>query len=213
MGWSSGFRAIDDLPRVHWDETEFSCLFLQSSFFVTRNKVSKNLHYISSFSTNASVICILIDIDQVSVTICYYLELRLVTCWSWAWKKYLLSQWVGLGSPLAACLVYRDIIYSVHILTFQSQMTLFVIEDHMLDWHLCQICYSLEIKLLLYIAYISLICSVIIFIILFVTKIKIFNTCVCRYLCSFPLSKSYLLLPLFVALQANLCRAFRRDKF
>ena len=24
LGWSSGFRAIDKLPRAHWDETEFS---------------------------------------------------------------------------------------------------------------------------------------------------------------------------------------------
>ena len=23
MGWTSGFRAIDDLPRAHWDEIEF----------------------------------------------------------------------------------------------------------------------------------------------------------------------------------------------
>ena len=23
LGWNSGFRAIDDLPRAHWDETEF----------------------------------------------------------------------------------------------------------------------------------------------------------------------------------------------
>ena len=37
------------------------------------------------------------------------------------------------------------------ILTFQSQMAKFVIvtENHMLDWHLCQICYPLEIQLLL----------------------------------------------------------------
>ena len=26
-------------------------------------------------------------------------------------------------------------------------MYIFVIEDHMLDWHSCQICYPLEIKL------------------------------------------------------------------
>ena len=24
LGWSSGFRAIDDLPSPRWDETEFS---------------------------------------------------------------------------------------------------------------------------------------------------------------------------------------------
>ena len=23
LEWYSGFRAIDDLPRAHWDETEF----------------------------------------------------------------------------------------------------------------------------------------------------------------------------------------------
>ena len=28
-------------------------------------------------------------------------------------------------------------------------MYVFVFEDHMLDWHSCQICYSLEIKSLL----------------------------------------------------------------
>ena len=28
-------------------------------------------------------------------------------------------------------------------------MPTFIIEDHMLDWHTCQICYPLEIKLLL----------------------------------------------------------------
>ena len=24
LGWYSGFRATDDLPRSHWDETEFT---------------------------------------------------------------------------------------------------------------------------------------------------------------------------------------------
>ena len=28
-------------------------------------------------------------------------------------------------------------------------MQVFVFEDHMLDWHSCEICYPLEIKLLL----------------------------------------------------------------
>ena len=28
LGWSSDFRAVDDLPRAHWDETELSCPFL-----------------------------------------------------------------------------------------------------------------------------------------------------------------------------------------
>ena len=30
-----------------------------------------------------------------------------------------------------------------------SVISTFVIEDHMLDWHSCQICYPLEIKILL----------------------------------------------------------------
>ena len=42
--------------------------------------------------------------------------LRVVTtCWSWAWSNRTSpSKWVGLGSPLAACLVYGDLICSVH---------------------------------------------------------------------------------------------------
>ena len=37
--------------------------------------------------------------------------LRVVTtCWSWAWlNRTFPSKWVGLGSPLAACSVYRDL--------------------------------------------------------------------------------------------------------
>ena len=37
------------------------------------------------------------------------------TCWSRAWSnRNSPSKWVGLGSPLAACSVYRDLICSVH---------------------------------------------------------------------------------------------------
>ena len=42
--------------------------------------------------------------------------LRVVTTsWSWAWwNRTSPSKWVGLGSPLAACSVYGDLICSVH---------------------------------------------------------------------------------------------------
>ena len=58
------------------------------------------------------------------------------------------------GNPLAACSVYGDLTYSVHTVNnlcmFNCQLiSTFVIEDHMLDWHSCQICYPLEIKILL----------------------------------------------------------------
>ena len=45
------------------------------------------------------------------------LRLRVVTtCWSWAWtNRTSPSSGVGLGSPLAACSVYRDLTCSVHI--------------------------------------------------------------------------------------------------
>ena len=35
------------------------------------------------------------------------------------------------------------------IISIANVISTFVIEDDMLDWHLCQICYSLEIKILL----------------------------------------------------------------
>ena len=28
LGWTSGFHAIDDWPRAHWDETEFNLMLL-----------------------------------------------------------------------------------------------------------------------------------------------------------------------------------------
>ena len=57
------------------------------------------------------------------------------------------SKRVGLSSPLAACSMYGDLTCSVH--TIIKRMYVFVSEDHMLDWQLCQICYPLEMKLLL----------------------------------------------------------------
>ena len=76
-------------------------------------------------------------------------------------KSYLPSKRVGLGSPLAACSMYGDLTCSVHIVnnfhcfviikrmrSFKS-LYVFVFEDNMLVWHSCQICYPLEIKLLL----------------------------------------------------------------
>ena len=33
--------------------------------------------------------------------------------------------------------------------SFANVISTFVIQDHMLDWHLCQICFPLEMKLLL----------------------------------------------------------------
>ena len=60
-----------------------------------------------------------------------------------------------MGSPLAACSMYGDLTCSVHAVNnfhcfvIIKRMHVFVSEDHMLDWHLFQVCYSLEIKLLL----------------------------------------------------------------
>ena len=51
--------------------------------------------------------------------------------------------------------MYGDLTSSIHTAnTFHcfvivKGMHVFVFEDHMLDWHSCQICYPLEIKLLL----------------------------------------------------------------
>ena len=65
------------------------------------------------------------------------------------------SKRVGLGSPLAACSMYGDLTCSVHTVNnfhcfaIIKRMYVFVSEDHMLDWQLCQICYPLEMKLLL----------------------------------------------------------------
>ena len=83
------------------------------------------------------------------------LGLRVVTiCWSWAWtNRTSPSSGVVLGSPLAACSVYGDLTCSVHnannlcLFNCQWHAPIFVIEDHMLDWHTCQICYPLKIKL------------------------------------------------------------------
>ena len=38
MGWSSGFRAIDDLPCAHWDETEFR-IFWRNGIETKTNKL------------------------------------------------------------------------------------------------------------------------------------------------------------------------------
>ena len=65
------------------------------------------------------------------------------------------SKRVGLGSPLAACSMYGDLTCSVHTVNnfhcfvIIKRMYVFVSENHMLDWQWCQICYPLEIKLLL----------------------------------------------------------------
>ena len=65
------------------------------------------------------------------------------------------SKRVGLGSPLAACSMYGDLTCSVHTVNnfhcfvIIKSMYVFVSENHMLDWQWCQICYPLEIKLLL----------------------------------------------------------------
>ena len=59
------------------------------------------------------------------------------------------------GSPLTARSVYGDLTCSVHIVNnfhcfvIIKRMYVFVSEEHMLDWHSCQLCYPLEIKLLL----------------------------------------------------------------
>ena len=34
MGWSSDFRPIDNLPHLHWDETEFRDLLQLASVFL-----------------------------------------------------------------------------------------------------------------------------------------------------------------------------------
>ena len=65
------------------------------------------------------------------------------------------SKRVGFGSPLAACSMYGDLTCSVHTVNnfhcfaIIKRMYVFVSEDHMLIWQLCQICYPLEMKLLL----------------------------------------------------------------
>ena len=33
LGWTSGFHAIDDWPRAHWDETEFNVMLLYYDFY------------------------------------------------------------------------------------------------------------------------------------------------------------------------------------
>ena len=64
------------------------------------------------------------------------------------------SNRVGLGSPLEACSVYGDLSCSVHTVKIfkcstVNGMPTFVIEDHMSDWQICQICYSLEIVIII----------------------------------------------------------------
>ena len=99
---------------------------------------------------------ILINFERVSKHSGIILGLRAVTtCWSWAGtNRTSPSNGVGLGSPLAACSVYGDLTCSVHtvnnfVCSIVNDMPTIVIEDNMLDWHICQICYPLEIKLLL----------------------------------------------------------------
>ena len=65
------------------------------------------------------------------------------------------SKRVGLRSPLAASSMYGDLICCVHTVNnfhcfvIIKRMYVYVPKNHMLDWQLCQICYPLEIKLLL----------------------------------------------------------------
>ena len=100
---------------------------------------------------------ILINIERVSKHSVTILEQRVVIpagleLWL---NRTSTSKWVGLGSPLAACSMYGDLTGSVHIVNnfhcfvIIKRMYVFVSEHHMWDWHSCQICYPLEIKLLL----------------------------------------------------------------
>ena len=59
---------------------------------------------------------ILINIERVSKHSVTIRGLRVVTtCWSWAWtNRTSPSEWVELGSPLAACSVYGCLTCSVH---------------------------------------------------------------------------------------------------
>ena len=58
---------------------------------------------------------ILINIERVSKYSVTILGLRVVTCWSWAWKNRTSPfKWVGLGSPLATCSVYGDFTCSIY---------------------------------------------------------------------------------------------------
>ena len=72
--------------------------------------------------------------------------------------NYLLNQM--MDSCQILCIVYlsmldvqRDLTSSVHTvnnfhcLVIIKRMYVFVFEDHILDWHSCQICYPLDIKL------------------------------------------------------------------
>ena len=34
--WTSGFHAIDDWPRAHWDETEFNVMLLYYDFYLIK---------------------------------------------------------------------------------------------------------------------------------------------------------------------------------
>ena len=97
----------------------------------------------------------IINIERVSKHSVTIRGLRMViTCSSWAWSNRTSpSKWVGLGWPPAACSVYGNLTCSVHpvnnLCMFNCQCHFyFVIEDHTLDWHSCQICYPLEIKIL-----------------------------------------------------------------
>ena len=50
-------------------------------------------------------------------------------------------------SRRTACFVHT--VNDFHCFVIIKRMYAFVSENHMLDWHSCQICYPLEIKLLL----------------------------------------------------------------
>ena len=52
------------------------------------------------------------------------------------------------------------ILYIMYVCSIIYDMSSFVIEDYMLDWHSCQICYPYEIKLLLLYFFISITYSI-----------------------------------------------------
>ena len=96
---------------------------------------------------------ILINIEQVSKHSVIILGQRVVTpAGLEPDKRTSPSKRVGLVSPLAACSMYGDLTCSVHTVNnfhcfvLIKRMHVFVSEDYMLVWQMCQICYPLEIN-------------------------------------------------------------------
>ena len=56
MGWTSCFCAIDNLPRVHWDETEFRLC----SLFKTPTPFPISLVIMSSIAWNLMITCLIL---------------------------------------------------------------------------------------------------------------------------------------------------------